>query len=316
MPALDVKVVPGRREPLRHRARLQHEPVRRHAGGDRRARPRRSAPRRSCWRARRSRRRRRACSGTTARSSASGGAADDRRPRALRPRHRRAAARRRGRARRADRLPRLDGRRSAPTTATLTVRTGKGGAAAKAGHNLVIEVTRWQATLDARSAVELTADAALAARALAAAAASRRSATRRRPAIAQTIDEEVLKGGAIAFRSSRVDARDGGLDVEGELELLGVRAPARVRAARSTTATSPAAPRSSRPTGGSSRTRRCSGRSRSPTSSRSRSTRPVAKEHVRWLSSTTPSRPASRPTTTGRRSSTSTGSSRASRAAR
>ena len=30
MPALDVKVVPGRREPLRHRPRLQHEPVRRH----------------------------------------------------------------------------------------------------------------------------------------------------------------------------------------------------------------------------------------------------------------------------------------------
>ena len=26
--------------------------------------------------------------------------------------------------------------------------TGKGGAAAKAGHNLVIEVTRWQASFD------------------------------------------------------------------------------------------------------------------------------------------------------------------------
>ena len=40
-----------RREPLRHRPRLQHEPVGRHAGGDRQARPARSSPRRSCSRA-------------------------------------------------------------------------------------------------------------------------------------------------------------------------------------------------------------------------------------------------------------------------
>ena len=31
-----------------------------------------------------------------------------------------------------------------PQDGTLTVLTGKGGAAAKAGHNLTIEVTRWQ----------------------------------------------------------------------------------------------------------------------------------------------------------------------------
>ena len=34
-----------------------------------------------------------------------------------------------------------------PEQATLTVRTGKGGAAAKAGHNLQIEVTSWSAAL-------------------------------------------------------------------------------------------------------------------------------------------------------------------------
>ena len=43
--------------------------------------------------------------------------------------------------------------------------------------------------------------------------------------IAQTIRDEVLKDGTIAFTSSRVTPRDGGLDVEGELDLLGVRAP-------------------------------------------------------------------------------------------
>jgi hypothetical protein len=35
-----------------------------------------------------------------------------------------------------------------PADGTLTVRTGKAGAAAKAGHRLVIEVTSWRATLD------------------------------------------------------------------------------------------------------------------------------------------------------------------------
>ena len=39
---------PGRHRPLRRRPRLQHEPVRRHAGGDRQRDRRRSATRRSC----------------------------------------------------------------------------------------------------------------------------------------------------------------------------------------------------------------------------------------------------------------------------
>ena len=72
--------------------------------------------------------------------------AHDRRHRALRPRLRRAAAGRRGRPRRPDGVPRL--MRLGPENGTLTVRTGRGGAAAKAGHDLVIEVERWSATLD------------------------------------------------------------------------------------------------------------------------------------------------------------------------
>ena len=47
-----------------------------------------------------------------------------------------------------------------PDDGRLTVRTGKGGAAAKAGHDLLIEVTRWEATVDADAApaIALTAD--------------------------------------------------------------------------------------------------------------------------------------------------------------
>jgi hypothetical protein len=48
-----------------------------------------------------------------------------------------------------------------PDNATLSVRTGRSGAAAKAGHDLVIEVTEWQATLEvgAQASIALDADA-------------------------------------------------------------------------------------------------------------------------------------------------------------
>ena len=43
--------------------------------------------------------------------------------------------------------------------------------------------------------------------------------------IAQTIDEEVLKGATIRSARARVTARGSRLDVQGELDLLGVRRP-------------------------------------------------------------------------------------------
>ncbi len=110
-----------------------------------------------------------------------------------------------------------------PDNGTLTVRTGKAGAASKAGHNLVIEVTRWQGKLSPES-VELTADA----RSLRVRSGSGGMSSlgdEEKAGISQTIDEEVLEGGNISYRSSAVTAREGGYDVEGELDLLGVSAP-------------------------------------------------------------------------------------------
>ena len=95
-----------------------------------------------------------------------------------------------------------------PADGTLTVRTGKGGAAAKAGHNLVIEVTAWQATLDladpASAAVALTADAR-SLRVRSGSGGISPLGDEEKASIAQSIDEDVLKGGAIAFRSRAVD---------------------------------------------------------------------------------------------------------------
>jgi len=110
-----------------------------------------------------------------------------------------------------------------PDNATLTVRTGKGGAAAKAGHNLVIEVTRWSATLD-DDAAELTADAG-SLRVRSGSGGMSPLGDEEKAGIAQTIDEEVLKGTAIAFRSTSVSRAGDTVDVAGELELAGTTRP-------------------------------------------------------------------------------------------
>jgi hypothetical protein len=110
-----------------------------------------------------------------------------------------------------------------PDDGTLTVRTGKGGAISKVGHNLVLEVGRWQGTLRP-DAVELTADAR-SLRVVSGSGGATPLGDSEKASIAQTIDEEVLKGGTIAFRSTRVAQRDGGYAVEGELDLLGVTRP-------------------------------------------------------------------------------------------
>ena len=116
-----------------------------------------------------------------------------------------------------------------PADGTLTVRTGRTGAASKAGHDLVIEVTSWRATLDldgaGEPAIALTADA----RSLCVREGTGGMTTLDdddRANIEQTIDDEVLKGGAIEFRATRAaPGAGGGLRVEGDLDLLGTRRP-------------------------------------------------------------------------------------------
>jgi hypothetical protein len=110
-----------------------------------------------------------------------------------------------------------------PDCGTLTVLTGRGGAAAKAGHDLVIEVTRWSATFDTTS-MELTADAR-SLRVVDARGGMSALGEDDKAGISQTIDEEVLKGTPITFRSTAVDVRGSRLEVRGELELMRFRHP-------------------------------------------------------------------------------------------
>ena len=119
--------------------------------------------------------------------------------------------------------------RFGPENSTLAINTSRTGAAAKAGHDLLIHVTAWQGSLalaadpaDAR--VELDADAT---------SLHVREGTGGmqalddddRASIRQTIDEDVLKRQRITFRSTSVQPTDAGLRVHGDLTLVGQTRP-------------------------------------------------------------------------------------------
>jgi polyisoprenoid-binding protein YceI len=121
--------------------------------------------------------------------------------------------------------------RLGPESASLVVKTYREGMAAKAGHDLVIEVTRWEATADiaaehATSSVELTADP----RSLEVREGLRGIkplTDKDRREIRKNIDDKVLHGQPIAFRSRvvRTVEGDGSLVVEGDLTMSGSTRP-------------------------------------------------------------------------------------------
>jgi polyisoprenoid-binding protein YceI len=116
--------------------------------------------------------------------------------------------------------------RFGPDNATLSVRTRRGGAAAKAGHNLLIEVTAWEGTLEVGDDIAATLDAdATSLRVREGTGGIQALGDADKANIEQTIDDEVLKRRDISFRSTRVRQADGRLAVEGELTLAGQTQP-------------------------------------------------------------------------------------------
>jgi polyisoprenoid-binding protein YceI len=114
-------------------------------------------------------------------------------------------------------------RRLGPQSGSIIVRTYREGVAAKAGHDLVLDVTRWEATF-APETVELTADA----RSLEVREGLRGVkplTDRDRAEIRKNIDEKVLRGAPISFRSTRVDRSGGRLTVQGDLTMAGSTRP-------------------------------------------------------------------------------------------
>jgi polyisoprenoid-binding protein YceI len=121
--------------------------------------------------------------------------------------------------------------RLGPDNATLSVRTERGGAAAKAGHDLVIHVTSWEAELvvgedPADTSIELTADPT-SLRVVEGTGGMQALGDDDVANIHQTIDDEVLRRRDIRFRSTRVQTEPDGsrIRAEGDLTLAGNTQP-------------------------------------------------------------------------------------------
>jgi hypothetical protein len=100
--------------------------------------------------------------------------------------------------------------RYGPQDATLTVHTKRGGAAAKAGHDLTILVERWNATYEDGELVFEADSSSL--KVIEGTGGAFSLGDEEKAAIKQTIDEEILKGTPITYRG-------------GELTLNGVTRP-------------------------------------------------------------------------------------------
>ena len=121
--------------------------------------------------------------------------------------------------------------RLGPDNATLAVHTGRKGAAAKAGHDLVMHVTSWEATLELAddpesTSMELSADST-SLRVQKGTGGIQALGDEEKASIHKTIDDEVLTRQDIKFRSTDVQgAADGSrLSVTGDLTLAGKTNP-------------------------------------------------------------------------------------------
>jgi polyisoprenoid-binding protein YceI len=119
--------------------------------------------------------------------------------------------------------------RLGPDDGTLWVRTGRTGAVARAGHDLLIHVTAWEATLELGvepddGSAALTADAT-SLRVIEGTGGMQALDDGDRDNIRQTIDAEVLMGTEITFRSSEVRVAPGKDEVSATGELLLVGTP-------------------------------------------------------------------------------------------
>jgi polyisoprenoid-binding protein YceI len=121
--------------------------------------------------------------------------------------------------------------RFGPENATLSVRTGRTGAASKAGHDLLLQVTAWEATLElgaggADTSVELDADST-SLRVREGTGGMQALGDDDKANIEQTIDDEVLRRMTISFTSTTVELAEAGdvFSVQGELTLAAANRP-------------------------------------------------------------------------------------------
>jgi polyisoprenoid-binding protein YceI len=118
-----------------------------------------------------------------------------------------------------------------PESGSLRVRTYREGVAAKVGHDLVLEVGAWEATVDGAPEalrLELTADST-SLRVLSGERGVKPLTDKDRDEIRKTIDGKVLERRPISFRSTAVRGAAPDLEVDGELTIGGATRPVSAR---------------------------------------------------------------------------------------
>lgn len=116
-----------------------------------------------------------------------------------------------------------------PDNGTLQVKTYRAGMAQKVGHDLVIDVTSWKATVDvdedSNFTVELSADPR-SLRVRDGQGGMKPLTDKDKTDIHKSIDDKVLKGKAITFKSTGVSSNGGGpASVTGDVSMGGTSRP-------------------------------------------------------------------------------------------
>ena len=109
-----------------------------------------------------------------------------------------------------------------PSNGSLKIKTGREGAAAKMGHDLVLVVNSWEGTVDVgdSTSVELSADTS-SVEVESGAGGAKPLGDKDKADIKKSIDGKVLKGGQATFKSSEASVDGGTLNVKGDLSIGG-----------------------------------------------------------------------------------------------
>ena len=108
-----------------------------------------------------------------------------------------------------------------PQNGSLKIKTGREGAAAKAGHDLVLGVNSWSGTIDVEGgSAELTADPS-SVEVIEGSGGAKPLKDKDKADIKKSIGKDVLGTSEITFKSSSVEQNDGQLNVSGDLSIAG-----------------------------------------------------------------------------------------------
>lgn len=113
-----------------------------------------------------------------------------------------------------------------PSNGSVTIKTGREGAAAKAGHDLVLEATSWDGTIEVgdNASVKLTVDPS-SIEVQSGSGGAKPLSDKDKGDIKKSMKEKILGASQITFESSDVKAENGSMNVSGNLSLAGSSNP-------------------------------------------------------------------------------------------